>query len=83
MQREYRTIRELAYQIWEQRGRPDGTAQEDWLEAERRLSAVEPAAASKTTWRRTKDRRTKDRRAEDPNRQAKPPPTPTPSSPRQ
>jgi hypothetical protein len=32
-------IRELAYRIWEQRGRPEGQADEDWFEAERRLSS--------------------------------------------
>ncbi|MHB8477701.1 MAG: DUF2934 domain-containing protein [Steroidobacteraceae bacterium] len=80
MQSDFLTIRELAYQIWQQRGCPDGTAEEDWLEAERRLSlaAVEPAAATKTTRHRTKGRRT-----QDPIREAKPPTTPTPSSPRQ
>ena len=82
MQRDNRTIRELAYHIWEQRGRPAGTAQEDWLEAERRLSAVEPVVAPKTS-PKTSRRRTKDPRTKDPKRQAKPPPTPTPSSPRQ
>lgn len=30
-------IRELAYQLWEQRGRRDGYAQDDWLDAERRV----------------------------------------------
>jgi Protein of unknown function (DUF2934) len=28
----------LAYAIWVQRGRPEGTDQEDWFEAERRLT---------------------------------------------
>jgi hypothetical protein len=32
------TVRELAYRLWEQRGRPEGGAEEDWLEAERQLS---------------------------------------------
>lgn len=27
----------LAYQLWEERGRPDGSAEQDWLEAERQL----------------------------------------------
>lgn len=27
----------LAYEIWTQRGRPDGTAEEDWLRAEAEL----------------------------------------------
>jgi hypothetical protein len=29
--------RELAYRLWEERGRPEGRADEDWFEAERRL----------------------------------------------
>lgn len=30
-------IARLAYQIWEERGRPIGSAEADWYEAERRL----------------------------------------------
>ena len=30
-------IRELAYRLWVERGQPEGCADEDWLEAERRL----------------------------------------------
>ncbi len=33
------TVRELAYLLWEARGRPEGSAERDWLEAERQLSA--------------------------------------------
>ena len=29
--------REIAYRLWEERGRPEGRAEEDWFEAERRL----------------------------------------------
>lgn len=40
--------RELAYRLWEERGRPEGRAEDDWFEAERRLSSnqhrVESAA---------------------------------------
>jgi Protein of unknown function (DUF2934) len=32
-----RSIGELAYRLWQSRGCPDGTAEEDWLEAERQL----------------------------------------------
>lgn len=34
-----RTIRELAYRLWEARGRRDGHAIDDWLDAERQVSA--------------------------------------------
>jgi hypothetical protein len=30
-------IRELAYRLWVERGQPEGCADDDWLEAERRL----------------------------------------------
>lgn len=30
-------VRELAYRLWEQRGRPRGRGEEDWLAAEKRL----------------------------------------------
>jgi len=33
------TISERAYQLWESRGRPEGSAVRDWLDAERQLSA--------------------------------------------
>ena len=35
-----RAIRELAYRLWEERGRPDESADDLWLEAERQLSIV-------------------------------------------
>jgi len=35
-----RAIRELAYRLWEERGRPDNCAEAIWLEAERQLSQV-------------------------------------------
>ncbi|HTP40461.1 MAG TPA: DUF2934 domain-containing protein [Steroidobacteraceae bacterium] len=43
-QPEEATIRMLAYEIWEERGRPmDGDPARDWIEAERRLSHIENA----------------------------------------
>ena len=30
-------IRELAYRLWVERGKPEGCADDDWLEAERRI----------------------------------------------
>jgi len=44
MHREQPTIRELAYQLWEARGRPNGSPERDWLDAERQLTADAPAA---------------------------------------
>ena len=37
------TIRELAYRLWEQRGRPEGCPDDDWFAAERQLSGSEKA----------------------------------------
>ncbi len=37
------SIAELAYHLWNARGRPHGSEEEDWLEAERQLSAAEDA----------------------------------------
>ncbi len=47
MQPEHRSIRELAYQLWVARGRTSGSAERDWLEAERQLSSA-PRAATPT-----------------------------------
>lgn len=38
--------RELAYRLWEERGRPEGRAEEDWFEAERRLQSDQHRADS-------------------------------------
>lgn len=34
-------VRERAYQIWEQAGRPEGLSHEHWLQAEAEISAEE------------------------------------------
>jgi DUF2934 family protein len=33
-----RSVRDLAHRLWQQRGEPDGSPDEDWFEAERQLS---------------------------------------------
>jgi hypothetical protein len=43
MHPEHRSIGELAYRLWLARGCPDGTAEQDWLEAEKQLKATRPA----------------------------------------
>ena len=40
-------IRDLAYRLWSQRGRPANSANEDWLEAERQLGSRESSTAKK------------------------------------
>ncbi len=37
IQHEHQTIAELAYQLWEQRGRPDGEHEQIWLDAEQQV----------------------------------------------
>ena len=45
-QLDVRKQRELAYRLWEERGRPQGRADEDWFEAERRLRSDQHDAES-------------------------------------
>ena len=40
------SIAKLAYQLWESRGRPEGSGERDWLEAEAMLAASQRAAGS-------------------------------------
>ena len=40
--RSHEEIERRAYHLWEARGRPFGSPEVDWFEAERELSAVEP-----------------------------------------
>jgi hypothetical protein len=37
-------IANLAYALWQERGAPDGSAEKDWIEAERRLQREQPEA---------------------------------------
>jgi hypothetical protein len=41
---EHRSIGELAYRLWQARGCPEGTAEQDWLDAERQLLAIQSTA---------------------------------------
>ena len=49
MQSENRSIGELAYQLWQARGCPEGTAEQDWLDAERQLRAKQAPATAATS----------------------------------
>lgn len=40
-------IRDLAYRLWNARGRPANSANEDWLEAERQLQGKQPSTMQK------------------------------------
>lgn len=37
MNADKKTVQQLAYELWEKRGRPDGSADEDWYAAEHEL----------------------------------------------
>ena len=43
-------IRSLAYQMWEESGRPDGQAEQHWLEAERKLKSRAMDEAAKESF---------------------------------
>jgi hypothetical protein len=40
-------IRDLAYRLWNARGRPANSATEDWLQAERQLQGKQPSPTQK------------------------------------
>jgi hypothetical protein len=52
-------IARLAYQIWEERGRPIGSAEADWYEAERQLQIRGGAMPTSPTGRALERRRTR------------------------
>jgi hypothetical protein len=55
MHPEHRSVGELAYQLWQARGCPDGTAEQDWLDAERQLRAGRQTSTSEATDASLKD----------------------------
>jgi hypothetical protein len=48
MPRDQRSIRELAHRLWEARGRPVGSPERDWLDAECQLSADDPTKPARS-----------------------------------
>ena len=40
MHPEHRSIGELAYHLWQARGCPEGSAEQDWLDAEKQLKSA-------------------------------------------
>jgi hypothetical protein len=44
-----RSVGELAYQLWQARGCPQGTAEQDWLDAERLLRAKQAPETAGTS----------------------------------
>jgi len=45
----YQSVAEFAYHLWLARGRPHGSADTDWFEAERQLGVVADPGRSRTT----------------------------------
>jgi hypothetical protein len=60
MHPEHRSIGELAYRLWQARGCPEGSAERDWLDAEKQLRSAqrtnepradEPPANTDAKWK--------------------------------
>lgn len=62
MHPEHRSIGELAYRLWQARGCPEGSAEQDWLDAEKQLRSAQRAAESRTVEPRTVEPRATDAR---------------------
>ena len=58
MHPEHRSIGELAYHLWQARGCPEGSAEQDWLNAEKQLKLAPRAAESRTAEPRAAESRT-------------------------
>jgi Protein of unknown function (DUF2934) len=48
MHPEHRSIGELAYRLWQARGCPEGSAERDWLDAEKQLRSTQRATEPRT-----------------------------------
>jgi hypothetical protein len=66
MHPEHRSIGELAYHLWQARGCPEGSAEQDWLDAEKQLKSAPRAAESRAAESRSAEPRTAEPRAGDP-----------------
>ena len=53
MHPEHRSIGELAYRLWQARGCPQGSAEQDWLDAERQLRTTAASDATDQSLRDT------------------------------
>ena len=49
MHPEHRSIGELAYHLWQARGCPEGSAERDWLDAEKQLRSAQRANQPRAT----------------------------------
>ena len=48
MHPEHRSIGELAYRLWQARGCPEGSAERDWLDAEKQLTGAQRTIEPRT-----------------------------------
>ena len=48
MHPEHSAIGELAYRLWQAHGCPEGTAEKDWLDAEKQLRSAQHASDART-----------------------------------
>jgi hypothetical protein len=63
MHPEHRSIGELAYRLWQARGCPEGSAEQDWLDAEKQLRLAQRAAEPRAPEARIPEARTGEARA--------------------
>jgi DUF2934 family protein len=70
MHPEHRSIGELAYHLWQARGCPQGSAEQDWLDAEKQLKSAPRAAEPRAAEPRTVEPRTVEARAATPTASA-------------
>jgi Protein of unknown function (DUF2934) len=57
MHPEHRSIGELAYHLWQARGCPQGSAEQDWLDAEKQLKSAPRSVEPRTAEARTAEAR--------------------------
>lgn len=65
MHPEHRSIGELAYHIWQARGCPEGSAERDWLDAERQWRSTQRATETPAAEPRAAEPRAAERAASD------------------
>ena len=73
MHPEYRSIGELAYHLWQARGCPEGSAEQDWLDAEKQLKSAPHTVEPRTVEPRTIEPRTAEPKASAGQRTDEPP----------
>jgi hypothetical protein len=65
MHPEHRSIGELAYRLWQARGCPEGSAERDWLDAEKQLKGAQRTIEPRATELRATEPRATESTASD------------------